>query len=329
MTKIAISSGDPSGIGPDICIKAFANSNSLNFCPIVFGNIKLFEERAEMLKKKVNIEEYTGQESEYLSKDKLWIADVNLDTDIIPGEPNIEAAKYIIKAFESSVNGTINKEFAAVVTCPINKKLINEAGISFTGHTEELARISGQKKVVMMLVNEKMRIALATTHLPLNKVPLFINKEHLEEVISIVHNALKESWGIKSPIIKVLGLNPHAGDGGYIGTEENEIIIPVISKLKEKGLNLKGPLSADTAFVEKNDEIKADAFIAMFHDQGLPVIKLLGFGETVNITLGLSFIRTSVDHGTAYDIAGSGKADESSLITASKMAALLSQNQNA
>ena len=177
----------------------------------------------------------------------------------------------------------------------------------------------------MMLVNEKLKIALATTHIPLNQVSSSIDQKHLEEVISIVNNALENYWGIKSPLIKVLGLNPHAGDGGYIGKEENEIIEPVITKLNEKGLNLKGPISADTAFIEKNEKIKADSFIAMFHDQGLPVIKSLGFGETVNITLGLPFVRTSVDHGTAYDISGSGKADESSLITAIKMAALLSQ----
>ena len=255
----------------------------------------------------------------------MWIVNSDIDTTITPGKPDIKAAKYIIETFKNSVKRTLKKEFSAVVTCPINKELINEAGISFTGHTEELANISGAKKVVMMLVNEKLKIALATTHIPLNQVSSSIDQKHLEEVISIVNNALENYWGIKSPLIKVLGLNPHAGDGGYIGKEENEIIEPVITKLNEKGLNLKGPISADTAFIEKNEKIKADSFIAMFHDQGLPVIKSLGFGETVNITLGLPFVRTSVDHGTAYDISGSGKADESSLITAIKMASLLSQ----
>ena len=325
MIKIAVSSGDTSGIGPDICIKDFTNFHSMNCCPIIFGNINLFKERAEMLKTRVEIEEYKGEEVSLLKRDKLWIVNSDIETTITPGKPDIKAAKYIIETFKNSVKRTLKKEFSAVVTCPINKELINEAGISFTGHTEELANISGAKKVVMMLVNEKLKIALATTHIPLNQVSSSIDQRHLEEVISIVNNALENYWGIKCPLIKVLGLNPHAGDGGYIGKEENEIIEPVITKLNKKGLNLKGPISADTAFIEKNEKIKADSFIAMFHDQGLPVIKSLGFGETVNITLGLPFVRTSVDHGTAYDISGSGKADESSLITAIKMASLLSQ----
>ena len=191
MIKIAVSSGDPSGIGPDICIKAFSNFHSMNCCPIIFGNINLFKERAEMLKTRVEIEEYKGEEVSLLKRDKLWIVNSDIDTNITPGKPDTKAAKYIIETFKNSVKRTLKKEFSAVVTCPINKELINEAGISFTGHTEELANISGAKKVVMMLVNEKLKIALATTHIPLNQVSSSIDQKHLEEVISIVNNALE------------------------------------------------------------------------------------------------------------------------------------------
>ena len=218
-------------------------------------------------------------------------------------------------------------EFDAIVTCPINKQLINDSGIAFTGHTEELAKLSNTQQVVMMLVNEKIKVALASTHLPIREVPSFLNEELLKEIILITNESLKKNWGIADPLIKVLGLNPHAGDGGHIGKEEQEFISPAINYLKNKGLNIIGPLSADTAFVEKNSE-KADVFIAMFHDQGLPVIKALGFGETVNITLGLPFIRTSVDHGTAYDISGTGAADESSLLAAIEVAKTMSKNRN-
>ncbi|MEK9902535.1 MAG: 4-hydroxythreonine-4-phosphate dehydrogenase PdxA [Gammaproteobacteria bacterium] len=325
MTKIAVSSGDPAGIGPDICIKAFGNKKILSYKPIVFGNIDLFIERAKQINQEINIREYKGEEEDSISNDFLWMVDKPIGVDISSSKPNPKSAEYIINIFEESVNKTISKEFDAIVTCPINKEIINEGGIPFTGHTEELAKLGKTNKVVMMLANQKIKVALASTHIPLNEVSDFINKGHIEEVVEIIHTSLRDYWNANDPLIKVLGINPHAGDGGYIGKEEKEVISPALQNLKEKGINIIGPISADTAFIEKDGTKKADAFLAMFHDQGLPVIKTMGFGETVNITLGLPFIRTSVDHGTAYDKAGLGSADESSLIAAMEMAFSMSK----
>lgn len=325
MTKIAVSSGDPAGIGPDICIKAFGNKKILSYKPIVFGNIELFIERAKQINQEIDIREYKGEEEESISNDFLWMVDMPIGVDISSSKPNPKSAEYIINIFEESVNKTISKEFDAIVTCPINKEIINEGGIPFTGHTEELAKLGKTNKVVMMLANQKIKVALASTHIPLKEVSDFINKGHIEEVVEIIHTSLRDYWNANDPLIKVLGINPHAGDGGYIGKEEKEVISPALQNLKEKGINTIGPISADTAFIEKDGTKKADAFLAMFHDQGLPVIKTMGFGETVNITLGLPFIRTSVDHGTAYDKAGLGSADESSLIAAMEMAFSMSK----
>lgn len=325
MTKIAVSSGDPAGIGPDICIKAFGNKKILSYKPIVFGNIDLFVERAKQINQEINIREYKGEEEDSISNDFLWMVDKPIGVDISSSKPNPKSAEYIINIFEESVNKTISKEFDAIVTCPINKEIINEGGIPFTGHTEELAKLGKTNKVVMMLANQKIKVALASTHIPLNEVSDFINQGHIEEVVEIIHTSLRDYWNTNDPLIKVLGINPHAGDGGYIGKEEKEVISPALQNLKEKGINTIGPISADTAFIEKDGTKKADAFLAMFHDQGLPVIKTMGFGETVNITLGLPFIRTSVDHGTAYDKAGLGSADESSLIAAMEMAFSMSK----
>lgn len=325
MTKIAVSSGDPAGIGPDICIKAFGNKKILSYKPIVFGNIDLFVERAKQINQEINIREYKGEEEDSISNDFLWMVDKPIGVDISSSKPNPKSADYIINIFEESVNKTISKEFDAIVTCPINKEIINEGGIPFTGHTEELAKLGKTNKVVMMLANQKIKVALASTHIPLNEVSDFINKGHIEEVVEIIHTSLRDYWSANDPLIKVLGINPHAGDGGYIGKEEKEVISPALQNLKAKGINTIGPISADTAFIEKDGTKKADAFLAMFHDQGLPVIKTMGFGETVNITLGLPFIRTSVDHGTAYDKAGLGSADESSLIAAMEMAFSMSK----
>jgi len=325
MTKIAVSSGDPAGIGPDICIKAFGNKKILSYKPIVFGNIELFIERAKQINQEIDIREYKGEEEESISNDFLWMVDMPIGVDISSSKPNPKSADYIINIFEESVNKTISKEFDAIVTCPINKEIINEGGIPFTGHTEELAKLGKTNKVVMMLANQKIKVALASTHIPLKEVSDFINKGHIEEVVEIIHTSLRDYWNANDPLIKVLGINPHAGDGGYIGKEEKEVISPALQNLKEKGIHTIGPISADTAFIEKDGTKKADAFLAMFHDQGLPVIKTMGFGETVNITLGLPFIRTSVDHGTAYDKAGLGSADESSLIAAMEMAFSMSK----
>ncbi len=290
MIKIAVSSGDPAGIGPDICIKAFGQKKPYDFFPVIFGDMEMLRSRAENLGINVDIKIYEGKEK--LSNDSLWIA----------------------------------KEFEAIVTCPINKEVINKGGIKFTGHTEELAKLSDTDSVVMLLVNEKLKVALATTHLPLKEVPSKITKDLIHETLLIIDKDLKNKWKIKNPSIKVLGLNPHAGDGGFIGLEDQEILIPVIENLNSLGLNITGPLSADTAFIDKDNQTKEDVILAMYHDQGLPVIKTLGFGSIVNVTLGLPFVRTSVDHGTAYDAAGSIEANESSLVEAAKLAATIAKS---
>lgn len=323
MIKIAVSSGDPAGIGPDICIKAFGQKKIYDFSPVIFGDKELFKSRAKTLGINADIQIYKGQEE--LSNDSLWIANRDCNLNILPGKPDPNCANFIISNFQQAVKRTISKEFEAVVTCPINKEIINKGGINFTGHTEELAKLSKIDKVVMMLATQELKVALATTHLPLREVPEYITQDHIEETILIINNDLQENWKIKNPLIKVLGLNPHAGDGGFLGSEDQEILIPVIKKLNDMGLNISGPHSADTAFI-KNNQIKPDIVLAMYHDQGLPVIKTIGFGEITNVTLGLPFIRTSVDHGTAYDMAGSIQADESSLIEAAKIAASIAIN---
>ena len=322
MIKIAVSSGDPAGVGPDICIKAFGQKKSYNFLPVVFGDKDIFKSRAKSLGIEADIQTY--RENMELSNEVLWIVDHPCEVGVSPGKPNPECANFIISVFEQAVERTISEEFDAVVTCPINKELINLGGIEFTGHTDALATLSNTENVVMMLANEELKVALATTHLPLREVPNRITQDHIEKTLLIINKDLKQKWNIKNPLIKVLGLNPHAGDGGFIGLEDKTILMPVIEKLNASGMNLSGPHSADTAFINKKEQNKADIILAMYHDQGLPVIKTTGFGTVTNVTLGLPFIRTSVDHGTAYDLAGSIKVDESSLIEASKVAAKLS-----
>tara|TARA_Y100000741_G_scaffold49924_1_gene34284 strand:+ start:1981 stop:2955 length:975 start_codon:yes stop_codon:yes gene_type:complete len=324
MIKIAVSSGDPAGIGPDICIKAFGQKKIYDFSPVVFGDKELFKSRANTLGIDVDIQTYKGQKE--LPNDSLWIANIDCDLNILPGKPDPNCANFIISNFKQAVERTISEEFEAVVTCPINKEIINKGGIQFTGHTEELAKLSKIDRAVMMLATKELKVALATTHLPLKEVSEHITQDHIEETILIINNDLQEKWKIEKPLIKVLGLNPHAGDGGFIGSEDQEILIPVIKKLNDIGLNISGPHSADTAFINTNHQDKPDVILAMYHDQGLPVIKTIGFGKIINVTLGLPFIRTSVDHGTAYDIAGSIKADESSLIEAAKIAASIAIN---
>ena len=317
MIKLAVSPGDPAGIGPDICIKAFGQNKNLNFTPVIFGDVDLFQERAQNLEVDVQVKEFKGQET--LDDSSFWILPYPLEMKVEPGKPDPSYGDYLMKVLREATNSTLNKEFDALVTGPLNKELINKAGISFFGHTEVLAEISETSKVLMMLTCDNLKIALATTHVPLSEVPELITYEHLCECLTILNNDLQNKWGCSNPCIKVLGLNPHAGDGGYLGKEDQEVIAPAIEYLKTKGLNLIGPVSADTAFIGKNSE-HIDAYLAMYHDQGLPVLKTVGFGNSVNITLGLPFIRTSVDHGTAYDMAGKKEVDENSLLEASSLA---------
>jgi len=316
--KLAISPGDPAGIGPDICIKAFAKEKELDYMPVILGDPEVFKSRATQLETELNIIEYSSKILKP-SKNSLIISPIKTDEKVKAGMPNPKNSSYVIKVLKDCIDRTHKGEFQGLVTGPINKKVMNDGGIPFIGHTEILAQESETKKVVMMLVNEKYKVALATTHIPLKEVHEKISKEHLKDCIYILRDDLRSKWCIKNPRIKILGLNPHAGDGGYIGNEEKEIINPLINELNLQGFNLIGPESADTAFIEKN-MLKIDAVLSMYHDQGLPTIKTSGFGGIVNITLGLPFIRTSVDHGTAYDIAGTGKANEESLVKATLLA---------
>ena len=324
MNKLAVSPGDPAGVGPDICIKAFGTNTNLGFIPVMFGDVKLFEERSENLGYTIKIKEYEGQLE--LDKSNFWVLPYPMNSKVQTGKPDPSYAGYLFTILKDAVHKTMKKEFSGLVTGPLNKELMNKGGISFLGHTEVLSELSKTPKVLMMLVSNTFKVALASTHVPLSEVPKLITYEHLCDCIKILSEDLKTKWGYKNPCIKVLGLNPHAGDGGYLGTEDQEIVGPAIDYLKGKGFNLIGPVSADTAFLEKDTEV-IDAYLAMYHDQGLPVLKTTSFGNSVNITLGLPFIRTSVDHGTAYDMAGKKEVNENSLLEASLLASKLATNK--
>ncbi len=251
----------------------------------------------------------------------------------VPAGANVEA---LLNSLRHAVDCCLQDRFAALVTLPMQKSVINDAGVPFTGHTEFLAELTGIARPVMLLVAGDLRIALASTHMPLREVPDYLTKDSIREVLKILHNDLRTRFGLDDPEIIVCGLNPHAGEGGHLGTEDNDIIAPVIRELADMGLKIRGPLPADTAFTPVAGPLPADtaftpvagprdAILAMYHDQGLPVLKYAGFGHAVNVTLGLPILRTSVDHGTALDIAGSGKADAGSIIAAIKLAAELAQ----
>ncbi len=238
----------------------------------------------------------------------------------VPSVANVEA---LLNSLRHAVDGCLQDRFAALVTLPLQKSVINDAGVPFTGHTEFLAELTGIARPVMLLVAGDLRIALASTHMPLREVPDYLTKDSIGEVLKILHNDLRTRFGLDDPEIIVCGLNPHAGEGGHLGTEDNDIIAPVVRELADMGLKIRGPVPADTAFTPAAGP--RDAILAMYHDQGLPVLKYAGFGHAVNVTLGLPILRTSVDHGTALDIAGSGKADAGSIIAAIKLAAELAQ----
>lgn len=301
-TRIAITAGEPAGIGPDLCV---ALAQSLPDADLtIIADRSLLASRASQLG---------------LSTDTLNIQHIPITAPCTPGQLDPANASYVLETLRSAVQGCLQGRFDAMVTTPVHKGVINEAGIAFTGHTEFLEELTRSPQVVMMLVGGGMRVALATTHLPLRAVPDAITPARLEQVIRILHADLINRFGISSPRVMVAGLNPHAGEGGHLGIEEIEIITPVLDKLRAEGMRLTGPLPADTLFNQKNIN-ECDAFLAMYHDQGLAVLKHASFGGGVNVTLGMPIIRTSVDHGTALDLAGSGKADSGSLYAAIDLA---------
>ena len=253
-----------------------------------------------------------------LLDDRLTVIDMPFPAPVEAGRPDSANAKTLLDGLELAVQGCLNGRFSGMVTAPLAKNVIADSGINFIGHTEFLAELTGRELPVMLLVADDLRVALASTHIPLRDVPDFITKKRLTDVLQILHDDLRSKFGIETPEIVVCGLNPHAGEGSHIGKEDNDVIAPVIEELSKSGMNIRGPLAADTAFTPAAGH--KDAILAMYHDQGLPVLKYAGFGHAVNVTLGLPIIRTSVDHGTAFDLAGTGTADAGSLIAAIKLA---------
>lgn len=312
--RIALTPGEPAGIGPDIVLMLAQTSHPAEI--VVIADADLLHERAKMLNLPITLLEYHPEQAPRAQvAGTLTVCHIPLATTCVAGQLNPTNAQYVLNTLERATAGCLHQEFNTLVTGPIQKSVINEAGIPFSGHTEWLAKRSGVDRVVMMLVAEKLRVALATTHLPLRDVAAHITQDSLMQTLIILQKDLQKYFYITQPHILVAGLNPHAGESGYLGREEIEVITPVLEKLRVQGFNLTGPLAADTLFTPKH-LATADAVLAMYHDQGLPVLKHQGFGHAVNITLGLPFLRTSVDHGTALDLAGTGNASASSLETA-------------
>ena len=321
--KIAISVGEPAGIGPDILIQTVQKQRKDLL--IAYADPDLIAERARLLKLPLKLTDPESKDA--YSPGTLSIVPHKLALPCRPGMLNPENSEYVLNCLNAAMNSCVKNETEALVTAPIQKSVIRDANIKFTGHTEYLANKLGTSNQVMMLASDHLRVALVTTHIPLNKVSNSITKEKLIRTIKILNTDLINKFQISKPKILVCGLNPHAGESGYLGTEETKIITPTLRELSTLGIDVVGPLSADTIFNEVNIK-QADAFVAMYHDQGLPVIKSLNFGEITNITLGLPIIRTSVDHGTALDLAGTGKSIYKSFEKAVHLASELARNRN-
>ena len=321
--KIAISVGEPAGIGPDILIQTIQKQRKDLL--IAYADPDLITERARLLKLPLKLTDPESKDA--YSPGTLSIVPHKLALPCRPGTLNPKNSEYVLKCLDAAMDSCVKNETEALVTAPIQKSVIRDANIKFTGHTEYLANKLGTSNQVMMLASDHLRVALVTTHIPLNKVSNSITKEKLIRTIKILNTDLINKFQISKPKILVCGLNPHAGESGYLGTEETKIITPTLSELSTLGIDVVGPLSADTIFNAVNIK-QADAFVAMYHDQGLPVIKSLNFGEITNITLGLPIIRTSVDHGTALDLAGTGKTIYKSFERAVHVASELARNHN-
>ena len=322
--RLVITSGEPAGIGPDLVLQLAQKNWPVEL--VVIADKALLTHRANLLGLNIQFIEYDAEQPARPSQANTLILDeIKTAEPVVDGQLNPANADYVIKMLKRAIQGCLKHEFAGMVTGPVHKGVINEAGLPFTGHTELLAEDSNTDQVVMMLATPGLRVALATTHLPLADVPKAITQPLLTDVLNITNHALKTQFGIDNPHILVTGLNPHAGEGGHMGREEIDVIEPVLEKLGAS-MNLSGPLPADTLFTPKYLE-QADAVLAMYHDQGLPVLKHMGFGNAVNITLGLPFIRTSVDHGTALDLAGTGKADVRSFEYAIEVALQMANGQ--
>ncbi|MDS0787023.1 4-hydroxythreonine-4-phosphate dehydrogenase PdxA [Proteus vulgaris] len=323
---LVITPGEPAGVGPDLIISLAQMSWDLPW--VVCADPQLLKTRAELLNLPLSLVEYDpATPPQAHTPSQICVLPIALHTNVIPSTLDARNGLYVVETLARACDGCLNGEFSALVTGPVHKGIINDAGVHFTGHTEFFADRSHCERVVMMLATDTLRVALATTHLPLRDVADAITGELLHEIITILNHDLKTKFGIAEPQIYVCGLNPHAGESGHMGREEIDIIEPALTQLRQQGICLHGPYPADTLFQPKY-LTHADAVLAMYHDQGLPVLKYEGFGRAVNITLGLPFIRTSVDHGTALELAGTKSADAGSFCTALNLAINMIQNCN-
>ncbi len=319
--RIGITPGEPAGIGPDLVVQLAQRSWPVEL--VVCADPAVLSQRAAQLGLPLTLLPYQSeQEAKPQQAGTLTIAAFQTPQPVIPGVLNENNGHYVVDTLRFVGEKSISGEFAAIVTGPVHKGIINKAGIPFSGHTEFFAQQSNTPYVVMMLATEGLRVALATTHIPLAYVAKAITRERLQQVLRILQQDLQQKFAIAKPRIYVCGLNPHAGEDGHLGREEIDVMIPALNELRAEGMDLVGPLPADTLFQPKYLD-NADAVLAMYHDQGLPVLKYKGFGRSVNISLGLPLIRTSVDHGTALDLAGSGKADAGSMLHALDQAIFL------
>jgi 4-hydroxythreonine-4-phosphate dehydrogenase len=317
--RIVVTSGEPAGIGPDACVALSRRDWPADL--VIAGDAKLLEETAAALGEAPGVCLYDASAPPVMSRaGALKLLDVPAPHAVVPGRLDVRNAVSVIAMLDRACDGALSGEFAAMVTAPVQKSTLMEAGFDFMGHTEYLAARTGAALPVMMLQNARLRVALVTTHLPLAEVPHAITAERLRATLEIVHEDLRRRFKVATPRIAVLGLNPHAGESGHLGREEIEVIEPVIRQLRAQGLDVRGPVPADTAFTPQFLAGGVDVVVAMYHDQGLPVIKHEGFGHTVNVTLGLPIVRTSVDHGTALSLARSGRADTGSLESAVSLA---------
>lgn len=318
IARVTITPGEPAGIGPDLVVALASRDWPVEL--VVCADPELLLERAATLGLTLTLHPYQPERAARpQAAGTLTILPVALRAPVTAGQLDMRNSAYVVEMLARACDGCTNGEFAALITGPVHKGIINDAGIPFIGHTEFFEERSHSEKVVMMLATEELRVALATTHLPLKAISDAITPDLLRQIITILYHELQTKFGIAQPHVLVCGLNPHAGEGGHMGMEEIDTIIPVLDEMRAQGMLLSGPLPADTLFQPKYLD-HADAVLAMYHDQGLPVLKYQGFGRAVNITLGLPFIRTSVDHGTALELAGLGKADVGSFITALNLA---------
>lgn len=316
---LVVTAGEPAGVGPELCL-ALVDTPWADRLAVI-ADPDMLEDRAGMLGKTVSISEYRSDAA--AAHGTLRVIPQPLAKRAVCGKPDPANAKSLLDGLRLAVEGCRSGQFSAMVTAPVQKRVIIDAGFDFTGHTEYLAELTDSPAPVMLLVAGELRVALASTHLPLREVPSYLNTAIIVQVLEVLHHELQTKFGIADPELLVCGLNPHAGEGGRLGSEDQEVIAPAIETCAAKGIRVRGPVPADTAFTPAAGP--ADAILAMYHDQGLPVIKHASFGHAVNITLGLPIIRTSVDHGTALDIAGQGSADPGSLIAAIEMADELAQ----